>query len=75
MLAAFSDRLGVRFGEATLACRVVDGRRGRLDDESVVRDAPAFVATEVTEVEAARLGRTRALGREIQEPEAGRVVA
>lgn len=51
MLAAFSDRLGVRFGEATLACRVVDGRRGRLDEESVVRDAVAFVAAEVTEVE------------------------
>jgi ATP-dependent helicase HrpB len=51
MLAAFSDRLGVRFGAATLACRVVDGRRGRLDDASVVRDAPAFVAAEATEVE------------------------
>jgi len=51
MLAAFSDRLAVRFGQATLACRVVDGRRGRLDDESVVKDAAAFVATEVTEVE------------------------
>jgi ATP-dependent helicase HrpB len=51
MLAAFSDRLAVRFGGATLACRVVDGRRGRLDDASVVRDAPAFVATEATEVE------------------------
>ncbi len=50
MLAAFSDRLAVRFGEATLACRVVDGRRGRLDEESVVRDAPAFVAAEATEV-------------------------
>jgi ATP-dependent helicase HrpB len=50
MLAAFSDRLAVRFGEATLACRMVDGRRGRLDEESVVRDAPAFVAAEATEV-------------------------
>lgn len=51
MLAAFSDRLAVRFGEATLACRVVDGRRGKLDGDSVVKDAQVFVATEMTEVE------------------------
>ncbi len=50
MLAAFSDRLAVRCGAATLACRMVDGRRGRLDDESVARDAAAFVAAEATEV-------------------------
>lgn len=51
MLAAFSDRLGVRFGEATLACRVVHGRRGKLDEESAARHAAAFVAAEITEVE------------------------
>jgi len=51
MLAAFSDRLVVRIGEATLACRVVDGRRGKLDVESVVKAAQVFVATEMTEVE------------------------
>jgi ATP-dependent helicase HrpB len=51
MLAAFSDRLAVRLGEATLACRVVDGRRGKLDALSVVKGAQAFVATEMTEVE------------------------
>jgi len=51
MLAAFSDRLAVRMGSATLACRVVDGRRGTLDTHSVVKNAKAFVATEMTEVE------------------------
>ena len=51
MLAAFSDRLAVRLGEATLACRVVGGRRGQLDTASSVKDAQAFVATEMTEVE------------------------
>jgi ATP-dependent helicase HrpB len=51
MLAAFSDRLAVRLGEATLACRVVGGRRGNLDAASAVKQAQAFVATEMTEVE------------------------
>ncbi len=51
MLASFSDRLGIRFAESTLACRVVGGRRGKLDDDSCVKNAPAFVAAEITEVE------------------------
>ncbi|WP_193213928.1 ATP-dependent helicase HrpB [Luteolibacter marinus] len=51
MLASFSDRLGVRFGGATLACRVVGKRKGKLDDESAAKDAAAFVAAEITEVE------------------------
>jgi ATP-dependent helicase HrpB len=51
MLASFSDRLAVRFGEATLACRVVGKRRGKLDDESAAKQASAFVAAEITEVE------------------------
>lgn len=52
MLAAFSDRLAIRFSEGTLACRVIGNRRGKLDEESCVRNAAAFVATEITEVEA-----------------------
>lgn len=51
MLASFSDRLGIRFAQSTLACRVVGGRRGKLDDESCVKNAPVFVAAEITEVE------------------------
>jgi ATP-dependent helicase HrpB len=52
MLASFSDRLGIRLGQGTMACRVVGGRKGKLDDESCAKHAPAFVSAEITEVEA-----------------------
>jgi len=52
MLAGFSDQLAIRFNQGTLACRLVHNRRGRLDEDSCVKDAPAFVAAEITEVEA-----------------------
>ena len=52
MLASFSDQLAIRFNQGTLACRLVHNRRGKLDEESCVKEAPAFVAAEITEVEA-----------------------
>ena len=52
MLAAFSDQLAIRFSQGTLACKLVGNRRGKLDEESCVRNAAAFVAAEITEVEA-----------------------
>jgi ATP-dependent helicase HrpB len=52
MLASFSDQLAIRFNQGTLACKLVHNRRGKLDEESCVKDAPAFVAAEITEVEA-----------------------
>jgi len=52
VLAAFSDQLAIRFSQGTLACRLVGNRRGKLDEESCVKSAPAFVAAEITEVEA-----------------------
>ena len=52
MLAAFSDQLAMRFNQGTLACRLVGNRRGKLDDDSCVKTAAAFVAAEITEVEA-----------------------
>jgi ATP-dependent helicase HrpB len=52
VLSAFSDHLAIRLSQGTLACRLVGNRKGRLDDESCVKDAPAFVAAEITEVEA-----------------------
>jgi ATP-dependent helicase HrpB len=55
MLAGFSDRLGVRLTEATLACRSVGGGRGKLDERSAAKRAPAFVAAEMTEVEGREL--------------------
>jgi ATP-dependent helicase HrpB len=52
MLAAFSDQLAIRLSQGTLACKLVGNRKGKLDDESCVKNAPAFVAAEITEVEA-----------------------
>jgi ATP-dependent helicase HrpB len=52
MLAAFSDQLAIRISQGTLACKLVGNRKGKLDEESCVRNAPAFVAAEITEVEA-----------------------
>ena len=51
MLAGFSDRLGVKLGGSTLACRLVGKRRGKLDENSAAKKATAFVAAEMTEVE------------------------
>ncbi len=68
MLAGFSDRLAVRAGKATLACRLDGGRRGKIDDNSAAREADLFVAAEVTEVEGremnVRLGRATVVERE-----------
>jgi ATP-dependent helicase HrpB len=52
MLASFSDQLAIRFNQGTLSCKLVGNRKGRLDEESCVKNAPAFVAAEITEVEA-----------------------
>jgi ATP-dependent helicase HrpB len=52
MLAAFSDQLALRFSQGTLACKLVGNRKGKLDEESCVKNAPVFVAAEITEVEA-----------------------
>lgn len=52
MLAAFSDQLAIRLSQGTLACRLVGNRKGKLDEDSCVKNAPAFVAAEITEVEA-----------------------
>jgi ATP-dependent helicase HrpB len=52
MLAAFSDQLAIRLSQGTLACKLVGNRKGKLDEDSCVRNAPAFVAAEITEVEA-----------------------
>lgn len=52
MLAAFSDQLAIRMSQGTLACKLVGNRKGKLDEDSCVKNAPAFVAAEITEVEA-----------------------
>lgn len=50
MLLAFSDQLAIRASNTTLACRLVGGRKGKLDENSVVRNAEVFLVTELTEV-------------------------
>ncbi|MFT4175915.1 MAG: ATP-dependent helicase HrpB [Luteolibacter sp.] len=52
MLASFSDQLAIRLSQGTLACKLVHQRKGKLDEDSCVKNAPAFVAAEITEVEA-----------------------
>lgn len=52
MLAAFSDQLAIRLSQGTLACKLVGNRKGKLDEDSCAKNAPAFVAAEITEVEA-----------------------
>ena len=51
VLAAFGDRVGVRLGDATLSCRLVGKRKGKLDETSVGKFGKVFVACEATEVE------------------------
>ncbi len=52
ILSAFSDQLAIRLGQGTLSCRLVGNRKGTLDPESCVKHAAAFVACEITEIEA-----------------------
>lgn len=51
LLPALSDRLAVQLGNATLSCRVVGGRSGKLDSGSAAKGARIFIAAEMTEVE------------------------
>ncbi len=57
LLAGFADQLCVRRDTGTLECELTEGRTGTLMRESVVQDAPLFVATSIREVS----GRTGAL--------------
>ena len=50
VLAGFPDQVAVRLDSGTLRCALVHGRKGVLARESVVRDAPLFVAGEVREI-------------------------
>ncbi len=48
---AFGDRMGVRLSSSTLAGRLCDGRKGKLDADSAARFADMFIPTEITEVD------------------------
>ncbi len=60
ILLGFSDQLARRLDDKSQRCDLVHGRRGVLARESVVRDAPLFVVSEVREVESSG-GRERNL--------------
>lgn len=57
LLAAFSDQVARRVDGGTLRCELVHQRRGEISRDSVVRDSPLVVASEISEVE----GRDREL--------------
>ncbi len=52
LLVAFYDRVGVRRSEDSLLCAMSGQRRVELDSHSTARDAHAFIALEVRELEA-----------------------
>jgi len=51
VLAGFADQVALRRDQGTLNCRVVHGRSGKLARDSVVRDAPLLVASEINEIQ------------------------
>jgi ATP-dependent helicase HrpB len=59
--AGFIDQLCHRRDQGTLDCDLVDGRAGTLMRESVVQNAPLFVAASIREV-SGRTGHTTLLG-------------
>ena len=51
VLVGFSDRLAKRLDPGSLRCVLSHGRFGLLSRESVVQNAPFFVAAEISEIE------------------------
>ncbi len=49
LLAGFSDHLALRRDRGTLRCALIHGRRGELRRQSVIRDFPLFVSSEIVE--------------------------
>ncbi|MEM6910559.1 MAG: ATP-dependent helicase HrpB [Verrucomicrobiota bacterium] len=55
LLAAFPDQVAVRLSEGTHACRLSEGRKGKLAEDTVVTGSGLLVAAEVSEVEGREL--------------------
>lgn len=51
VLAAFADQVARTIDGGTLRCELVHHRRGTIARDSVVRDAPLVVASEISEIE------------------------
>jgi ATP-dependent helicase HrpB len=54
ILAGFGDSVAQRIDKGSARCRLLHGRKASLGRDTVVRDAPLFVAAEITEI-----GRTQ----------------
>jgi ATP-dependent helicase HrpB len=62
LLAGFADQLCLRRDTGTLECAMTEGRTGTLTRESVVQDAPLFVAASIREVSGRGSGPLTLLG-------------
>ena len=62
LLAGFIDQLCIRRDKGTLDCEMTEGRTGTLMRESVVQDAPMFVAASIREVAGRGSGPLTLLG-------------
>ncbi len=62
IMAGFIDQLCVRRDQGTLECEMTEGRQGTLMRESVVQNAPLFVAASIREVSGRSSGNVTLLG-------------
>jgi ATP-dependent helicase HrpB len=62
LLAGFADQLCVRRDTGTLECEMTEGRTGTLMRESVVQNAPLFIAASIREVSGRGAGPLTLLG-------------
>lgn len=68
LLTGFSDRVCARLSDSTLACAIVDGRRGLLEKESVAaRQTRLFIAGEMVEIEGRDVNVRLSLATRIEE--------
>ncbi len=51
LLTGYADQIGLRANRGTLSCRLVHGRKGMLQKDTVVHNAALFVATDIEERE------------------------
>jgi len=51
LLAGFADHVARRLDQGSLRCELVQGRRGDLARESVVRNSPLLVVAEISEIQ------------------------
>ena len=67
LLKAYGDRLAVRRDHGSVVCHVMGGRKGKLHSQSVARQSPLFLATEMIALEGRDRGVTLSRCVEIDE--------